>query len=261
MVQKSLNDNSRKGTEEEETEWKRREFLQVVQDFVDSDNSSHEFPVSLSSHDRRLIHEIAEGFGIVHESEGTAKDRRLVLRKMCREPKQEKQSLKVLEVTADLCSTCDKSVPQSNLDLHLLRCKIPMLPTSVPSKSEKKEKGHKKKKKTKKLSDKTEEEDFDALLENFSKLDKICNFVKCKTKIATLGITCEHCRIRYCLEHAMPEVHGCGDAARAAARRKASLPVRQPSHTDEVRRKQLQRRLEKKVEELSAERKVKKKES
>ena len=58
------------------------------------------------------------------------------------------------------------------------------------------------------------EEDFDALLASFHKKDTVCNFPKCKTLTATLGGNCNFCRVRFCLSHAMAEIHGCGDAAK-----------------------------------------------
>ena len=41
---------------------------------------------------------------------------------------------------------------------------------------------------------------------------------RCKTKIQTLGQTCKYCRHRFCLTHALAEVHGCGDLAKQEAR-------------------------------------------
>ena len=72
------------------------------------------------------------------------------------------------------------------------------------------------KKKSKKEVD--EEEDIDKLIATFDKIDNVCNFDGCKVKIATLGVQCDFCRLRFCLKHSLPEAHGCGDAARQAAR-------------------------------------------
>ena len=72
------------------------------------------------------------------------------------------------------------------------------------------------KKKSKKEAD--EEEDIDKLIATFDKIDNVCNFDGCKVKIATLGVQCDFCRLRFCLKHSLPEAHGCGDAARQAAR-------------------------------------------
>ena len=62
------------------------------------------------------------------------------------------------------------------------------------------------------------EEDIDKLLSTFDKIDNVCNHQGCKTKIATLGVQCDFCRLRFCIGHGLPEVHGCGEEARKAAR-------------------------------------------
>jgi len=69
---------------------------------------------------------------------------------------------------------------------------------------------------------------------------------------------------RFCLEHGLPEAHGCGDAARRAARQQISrdgklysgsgIPDKKP---DVVRKAQLQRKLDKKVSEMEDKRKSK----
>ena len=61
---------------------------------------------------------------------------------------------------------------------------------------------------------------------------------KCKTKIAAsfgLGVQCDHCRLRFCMNHGLPEVHGCGDAARKAARQHLVQDGKIFAGTDESR--------------------------
>ena len=36
--------------------------------------------------------------------------------------------------------------------------------------------------------------------------------------MVTIGSNCKHCRLRFCLTHCQPEVHGCGAAAKTQAR-------------------------------------------
>ena len=50
--------------------------------------------------------------------------------------------------------------------------------------------------KKKKNESKDEEDDIDKLLAAFDKVDNVCNGEGCKAKIATLGVTCQHCRRR-----------------------------------------------------------------
>jgi hypothetical protein len=45
-----------------------------------------------------------------------------------------------------------------------------------------------------------------------------CAMQGCKASTRAVGCDCRHCRHRFCYEHGLPEVHGCGDAARGAAR-------------------------------------------
>ena len=48
---------------------------------------------------------------------------------------------------------------------------------------------------------------------------KVCAATACSNGIASTGSTCTLCHLRFCYAHALPEVHGCGDAARGAARK------------------------------------------
>jgi hypothetical protein len=38
------------------------------------------------------------------------------------------------------------------------------------------------------------------------------------TGVAMVGVTCAHCRLRFCMKHQLPEVHGCGTDAKASAK-------------------------------------------
>ena len=114
-----------------------------------------------------------------------------------------------------------------------------------------------KKKKNHKKKIAQESEDIDKLLATFDKIDNVCNLQGCKTKIAVLGVQCDHCRLRFCIGHGLPEAHGCGEAARKAARQQIARDGQlfpgsgRPSHKpDPVRKAQLQRKLDKKLEEM-----------
>jgi hypothetical protein len=58
-----------------------------------------------------------------------------------------------------------------------------------------------------------------ALLEALAAESGRCAMGGCKASTQVVGCLCSHCRWRFCYEHGLPEVHGCGDAARSAARR------------------------------------------
>ena len=86
----------------------------------------------------------------------------------------------------------------------------------------------------------------DSLLASFSKQDTRCQ--TCKSKLGLTGVTCPHCNRRFCMTDAFPESHGCGEAARKAARAgRAALP--KPT-VNQDRKKQLQRKLDKKIGEM-----------
>lgn len=123
----------------------------------------------------------------------------------------------------------------------------------------------KKSSKSKKKVAQQEEEDIDKLIATFDKIDNVCNLQGCKVKIATLGVQCEHCRLRFCIGHGLPEAHGCGDAARKAARMQIARDGQlypgsgKPNHKpDPVKKAQLQRKLDKKLEDMQQTRAAKK---
>ncbi|XP_078452956.1 DNA-binding protein SMUBP-2 isoform X2 [Lampetra planeri] len=110
------------------------------------------------------------------------------------------------------------------------------------------------------------EEDFDAMFAAMVKANSRCAFAKCKTSVQTLGQHCQFCKSLYCLSHHIPEVHGCGEQARVHARRAVLrdgvlYPGSGPREraSDPARRQQLQRRFEKKMNEMASQRKPKQK--
>ena len=112
--------------------------------------------------------------------------------------------------------------------------------------------------KTAEALDKVADDDFDALIATVTALDSKCSFKKCKTLTTTLGRHCQHCTRRFCLQHLTPEVHGCGEAAKVHARQTISregvlhpgsgVPNKKPARE---RRAQLERKLNKKLDELN----------
>jgi hypothetical protein len=66
------------------------------------------------------------------------------------------------------------------------------------------------------------EDSFDedmALLDALAAQAGKCHGKGCSKSTTTTGATCAHCRLRFCYTHGLPEAHGCGDAARGAARK------------------------------------------
>ena len=174
----------------------------------------------------------------------------------------------------ETCRWCGKDIIKANVQLHELGCpKNPQkkqLPCSTSTrKQEPVSKSSASRRFDKELAKKVnsvDSDDIDALIATVQKMDKFCCFKKCKTSVQTLCNVCNFCQGRYCMSHHMPEVHGCGDAARAEARARISkdgvlyrgsgVPVKK---TDEVKKAHLQRKLDSKLTELSAKRKMKQK--
>ncbi|KAB1251418.1 DNA-binding protein SMUBP-2 [Camelus dromedarius] len=111
------------------------------------------------------------------------------------------------------------------------------------------------------------EEDFDALVSAAIKADNTCGLAKCTASVATLGQLCQHCGRRYCLSHHLPEIHGCGERAHTHARQRISREGvlyagsgTKDRSLDPAKRAQLQRRLDRKLDELTGQRRSKGKE-
>ena len=231
---------------------------------------------------------MAERIGLNHISQGKGKERFIVVSKPSPEDaiiSQEidsslsmdtkiekykgagKESESGKSFTPSICGKCKKEVPAENLELHQLRCKGQ---TRKPlERKDVRPKFSKTKKKNKNKADKFEkEEDFDTLIAAAIEENSKCASHKCKTLTATLGQNCKFCGKRFCLEHRIPEVHGCGADARARARRMISregvlysgsgIPSKNP---DPNKRAHLQRKLDSKLEEMTQKRRVKKKDT
>lgn len=110
-------------------------------------------------------------------------------------------------------------------------------------------------------------EDFDEILEAVKSCDNVCFYVNCKKKTTTFGQDCRFCKRRFCHPHAMYEVHGCGQAvktyARSITRREGKIypGLSVPNHKPDPRtRAELEKKFNKKMEDIVAKRKPKKEE-
>ncbi|KAJ8298140.1 hypothetical protein KUTeg_024671 [Tegillarca granosa] len=226
--------------DEAELNNKIQEFQDYLDDFVaDLEQDYLEFSPELNSHERFLVHE---------------------------ENWPPKASDKVC------CKHCNKDVIKANISLHEIHCARQQKDRARSAQGIKTDSCHKNvNKKTQNPNSavvsrlqKIDNDDFDALINAAQKIDRSCSFKKCKTKISTLGQVCEFCQGVYCLTHHMPEIHGCGEAAKAQARttikggvlyRGSGLPDRLP---DADRKAHLQKKLDKKLTDMSAQRNRKK---
>ncbi|XP_050753513.1 DNA-binding protein SMUBP-2 [Gymnogyps californianus] len=282
---------SRPGSESPGT---KDRFKAMLVDFLESSEMQLDFPTSLNSHDRMLVHLIAEEYGLQHVSTGEGRDRYISVRK--KEPAEPSlpaaaPTSKQLPLPQPQHPSGETPVPaepggssegSGKVDLktlHLERVqrekarreeaarKAQEPSASLQGGSRKKDKSEAKgKPAVKSGADSVAEDDIDALISAAIKADNTCGFPRCKASVTTLGQLCLHCNRRYCLSHHVPEVHGCGEKAKAHARQRISREgVLYPGSgskdksLDPAKRAHLQRRLDKKLSELTSQRKSKKK--
>lgn len=246
----------------------KSKFEVIIQNFLSDGSLSRHLSVELNANERRLVHELADAHGLVHDSVGEGKSRHIVLRKAgvndlspeklilkgenLDTKKEMGVAVKVGTNTSDnftvTCVSCGARIPKANMELHKLRCKL------REDKAKPKTNEVKVKKKKKKGTD--GDEDFDQLCEQFQELSKVCNYDGCKVKVATIGANCSYCRVRFCLSHSMAELHGCGEAVRRdrAVNTTSSSSSRS---LDPTKRKHLSRKLNKKIDSLSDNRRTK----
>uniref|UniRef100_A0A8W4FDI3 Immunoglobulin mu DNA binding protein 2 n=1 Tax=Sus scrofa TaxID=9823 RepID=A0A8W4FDI3_PIG len=249
----------------------------TIVEFVSSEKTQLAFPASLNSHDRLRVHQMAEELGLRHDSAGEGRDPR--------GPATPAEAGSKAPLCPEPPSPAHTEAPvgaqssQNQLDLkalHLERLQRARSrqeqqaregPQAAGSKPRKFPEKKKKEAKGPTAIDLPAEEDFDALVSAAIKADNTCGLAKCPASVVTLGQLCQHCGRRYCLSHHLPEVHGCGERARAHARQRISREGvlyagsgAKDRSLDPAKRAQLQRRLDKKLEELTGQRKGRKKE-
>ncbi|XP_032345951.1 DNA-binding protein SMUBP-2 [Camelus ferus] len=271
-------------------------FRAMIAEFVASEETQLEFPASLNSHDRMRVHQIAEELGLRHDSSGEGKERFITVSKrvlpapaappppagtdskapVCPEtPSPEQTEPPSLEQTEPPIRG-----PGSRDQLDLRALHLERLQRARGRQEQQTREGPQaagsglrklpeKKKKAKGLTamDLPAEEDFDALVSAAIKADNTCGLAKCTASVATLGQLCQHCGRRYCLSHHLPEIHGCGERAHTHARQRISREGvlyagsgTKDRSLDPAKRAQLQRRLDRKLDELTGQRKSKRKE-
>lgn len=143
------------------------------------------------------------------------------------------------------CLGCGKHFPGGNINLHSLHCS--KVKVSDSGGVQRRAPGAQKKHKTVKSKG---SDDLDAMLAEMTLMDSCCGFPGCKKKVNLLGLHCCFCSIRFCMEHNVPEVHGCAEAAKKHARQAAK--PRPTSNNGNAKRAQLHKKLGSKLEELSS---------
>nr|XP_054294554.1 DNA-binding protein SMUBP-2 [Pongo pygmaeus] len=286
--QPSLNRGSPEGVESQDGV---DHFRAMIVEFMASKKMQLEFPPSLNSHDRLRVHQIAEEHGLRHDSSGEGKRRFITVSKRAPPAPQPPAApgppagtggpAPLPPVPPNPAQTEQPPREQRGPErpdlrtLHLERLQRVRSAQGQPASKEQQASGQQKlpeKKKKKEAKghpaiDLPTEEDFEALVSAAIKADNTCGFAKCTASVTTLGQFCQLCSRRYCLSHHLPEIHGCGERARAHARQRISREGvlyagsgTKDRSLDPAKRAQLQRRLDKKLSELSNQRTSRRKE-
>ncbi|NXI88632.1 SMBP2 protein, partial [Rhipidura dahli] len=254
-------------------------FRAMLVAFLASSEAQLDFPASLNSHERMQVHVLAEELGLQHLSSGEGRDRYISVRK--RLPEQPPPPSKPLPEPqhpsgngpdpAELGESSEGSGKVDLKSLHLERVQRERARREEAArKVQEPSRGSRKKDKSeakgKAATGSAAGEDFDALIAAAMEADRTCSFPRCKASVTTLGQLCHHCQRLFCLSHHIPEAHGCGDRAKAQARQRISREgILYPGSgskdrsLDPTKRAHLQRRLDKKLSELTSQRKGKKK--
>uniref|UniRef100_A0A1I8Q9H4 AN1-type domain-containing protein n=1 Tax=Stomoxys calcitrans TaxID=35570 RepID=A0A1I8Q9H4_STOCA len=77
---------------------------------------------------------------------------------------------------------------------------------------------------------------LDDVLTAVKDVDNLCDYQRCKAKTSLIGQNCEHCAKRFCFKHALPEVHGCGEAVKRSERKQFMhpKPAKTVKHEEEL---------------------------
>uniref|UniRef100_A0A8C3AB25 DNA-binding protein SMUBP-2 n=1 Tax=Cyclopterus lumpus TaxID=8103 RepID=A0A8C3AB25_CYCLU len=268
-------------TEEEQKKNRCAEIRVQVESFLkDLSQKELQFPSSFNSHDRLLVHQIAEELGLVHESKGEGKDRCImVARPLVSTPEKETipnpQSEPMCQPTLDLKSLhLDRMKrEQQKREEHAQKKQQQNNFPPAQAQSSKKPKSAKGKNRMKAgacgiAAAAAPDEDFDTLLDAVIKAERVCSFVRCKASVLMLGQLCLFCNRQYCLSHHIPEIHGCGDKAKSHARMRISKEGvlyagsgKKDKSMDPNKKAYLQRKLDSKLKDMSSQRKPKNKEN
>ncbi|XP_061577733.1 DNA-binding protein SMUBP-2 [Cololabis saira] len=274
-------------TEHKQNKDRYAEIREQVEKFIeDSNQSDLQFPSSFNSHDRLLVHQVAEELGLVHESKGEGGGRCITVSRPqtpapARELKPDGGKETVAALQSEPAPQCPGPKPPLDLKtLHLERMK---------REQQKREESTQKKKEqsrlppaqgqsAKKAKGKNKvkagscdiaaasapDDDFDALISAVVKADSVCSFTKCKASMLTLGQLCLFCNRQFCFSHHIPEVHGCGDKAKSHARMRISKEGvlyagsgKKDKSMDPNKKAYLQRRLDSKLKDMATRRKPK----
>ncbi|XP_019934560.2 DNA-binding protein SMUBP-2 [Paralichthys olivaceus] len=278
-------------TKMEQNKNRATEIREQVESFLKNLNQSElQFPSSFNSHDRLLVHQIAEELGLVHESKGEGKDRYISVSRPLESASAEEPTQAEKEEETTILEEETSHNPQSERQpafdlksLHLERMEREQQKrqehaqqkkqqSSIPAAQAQISKKTKGKNRTKAgvcdiAAAAALDDDFDTLINAVVKAESVCSFIKCKASVLTLGQLCIFCNRQYCLSHHIPEVHGCGEKAKSHARMRISKEGvlyagsgKKDKSMDPNKKAYLQRKLDSKLKDMASQRKTKNKE-
>lgn len=95
---------------------------------------------------------------------------------------------------------------------------------------------------------------LDEVLTAVKDVDNLCDYARCKAKTSLIGETCGYCNQRFCFKHNLPEVHGCGEAAKSHQRKEFMHPKPAKTIRQEADLAQAKKRLQSKLQNMQMER-------
>ena len=142
------------------------------------------FPNTLSSAERRHIHSLCDQMGLSHGSTGEGSQRQVWIHKKVVEEKVSERAFSEEELSVDQVSDEKPSEEKPEGTKPLVKTKARIIPSPAEPPT-----------------------------------PGICPHVNCKMSVRLVSVSCLHCKREFCVAHAFPELHGCGDAAKKAARK------------------------------------------
>jgi len=222
---------------EQEKEQKRNQIDSIVQIFLNSNNQSHTFPNTLTAFERLLVHEFAEKYKLSHQSVGENDKRVITISKQksttttttttsvsdkkdqVEEEEKENQNIDdddEDDENSDTESTTTGGTNNSGNKKSTKKKKKKSNTTNNNNNTKNNNKGNNAKKSSTKSADELLKE-FEAL--EFREVDlTTCGMKGCGKNVEILGRVCQFCTRKYCTQHALYEIHGCGEKAKFKAR-------------------------------------------
>uniref|UniRef100_A0A3B4UIF9 DNA-binding protein SMUBP-2 n=1 Tax=Seriola dumerili TaxID=41447 RepID=A0A3B4UIF9_SERDU len=252
-------------TEEQQNKNRCTEIREQVENFLkDLNQSEIQFPSSFNSHDRLLVHQIAEELGLVHESKGEEEAQE---EETNPNPQSEPRSHSPLDLKSLHLERMKREQQKREENAQRKKQQNNIPPAQTQSSKKAKGKNRTKAGACDIAAAAAPDDDFDTLINAVKKADSVCSFVKCKASVLTLGQLCIFCNRQYCLSHHIPEVHGCGDKAKSHARMRISKEGvlyagsgKKDKSMDPNKKAYLQRKLDSKLKDMASQRKQKNKE-